>query len=380
MDLTDLKEEVKKLVLDGGAKLVGIGSKERLKDAPDSADMGYCLPGAQSCIIWAYPNPIEALENYFSKKERMSIKKFQYFAYSNAWKTALKLKEFIEENADYETFAVIPNGKYRRKGGYSNFLEVDQAFPRFSLRYGGVAAGLGHLGWSGNLITKEYGASLYLGGALTTAPLEPDPMAEENHCNNCKICWQACTTGYFDKIEEEAQQEVIIGGKEETYSKRGVYSKCGTGCAGWAGLSEDGTWSTWTPDHICLKEYSNEDWKADPSLRREIMKKVLVDKNTPKVVRNFNREIAKSFGKVGMTENAGLRSLEDTNPRCGNCNFICVADPKKRVELLKLLKCSGKVFLDEERKEYVKKVDKDGKEIIYYPASEEEYFNINKND
>jgi hypothetical protein len=199
-------------------------------------------------------------------------------------------------------------------------------------------------------------------------------MAEENHCNKCKICFQACTTGYFDKNEEEATQEVIIGGQKEVYAKRGTYSKCGTGCAGWAGLSIDGSWSTWTPDHICLKEYSNKKWKANPLLKKQIMKKVLLDENTPKEIREFNKIILKSFAKVAVTENVGLRPLKDTNPRCGNCNFICVADHKKRIELLKLLKNSGKVFLDKEGREYVKKLNEKGEEVIYYPPTEEEFF------
>ncbi|MBD3197382.1 MAG: hypothetical protein GF317_20165, partial [Candidatus Lokiarchaeota archaeon] len=122
MNLNELREDIKKIVLDSGAKLVGVGNKETLKDAPPSADMEYSLFDAECCIIWVYPNPIEALENYFSKKERMSLKKFQHFAYTTAWKTAVKIKEFIEENSNFKAFAVIPNGKYRTKGSYSNIF------------------------------------------------------------------------------------------------------------------------------------------------------------------------------------------------------------------------------------------------------------------
>ena len=116
MNLNELKEEIKKIALDSGAKLVGIGNRERLKDAPPSADMEYSLPDAKSCIIWAYPNPIEALENYFAKKERFSLKQFQHIAYSTAWKTAVKIKEFIEDKSNFKAFAVVPNGRYRKKG------------------------------------------------------------------------------------------------------------------------------------------------------------------------------------------------------------------------------------------------------------------------
>jgi hypothetical protein len=77
---------------------------------------------------------------------------------------------------------------------------------------------------------------------------------------------------------------------------------------------------------------------------------------------------------VAKTENVGLRHFEHTNPRCGNCNFICVSDPKKRKELSKMLISSGKVYIDENGKEYIKKLDKNGKESVYYPPTEEEFF------
>ena len=67
MDLAELKSKVKQMPLDAGAKLVGVGSQERLKDAPPSGDMTYLLPEAQSCIIWAFPFSFEALKAYFSK-------------------------------------------------------------------------------------------------------------------------------------------------------------------------------------------------------------------------------------------------------------------------------------------------------------------------
>ncbi|GAG39872.1 unnamed protein product, partial [marine sediment metagenome] len=227
--------------------------------------------------------------------------------------------------------------------------------------------------WSGNLVTKEYGGSLYLGGVLTTAPLEPDPMPKENHCNKCKICTKVCTTGYFSENEQEDMQQVIIGGFKETYAKRGSFSQCGIGCAGWYGLSEDGTWSTWTPGHICLKEFSEENWHNRDFLRN-LYSKIFTDNTKPENIRKFNQVIARSFGKVAALENVGLRPFTDTNPRCGNCNFICVADPKKRKDLYNMLINSGKVYIDEEGREFVKKFDKDGNEITYYPPTEKQFF------
>jgi hypothetical protein len=374
MKLSSLKEQIKEEITKSGQfPLVGIGSRERLKDAPPSADMDYCLPGAQSCIIWVHPNPIEALENYFSKRERMSLKKHQQIGYAGSWRMAVEISRLIEENSEYKAFPVIPNAKYRKREELPKKFQGDYRFPDFSLRYGAVAAGLGHLGWSGNLFTKEYGASVYLGGVLTTAALEPDPMLDKNYCNKCKICMKVCSTGYAYENEEESHMPVIIGGYTEKYAKRGTYNSCGIGCAGWTGLSEDGTWSTWTPGHICLKEYPKERWH-DRKFRASIAQKVIINESFPQNLKEFNIKIAQSFGNVGKLENVGLRPFEDTNPRCGNCNFVCVADYDKRKELYQLLISSGKVFIDDKGREYVKKLDVNGEEVTYYPPNYEEFF------
>jgi len=68
----------------------------------------------------------------------------------------------------------------------------------------------------------------------------------------------------------------------------------------------------------------------DPDFIPNLINQLLNDENTPKNIREFNEKIRYSFGTVAETENTGLRPLELTNPRCGNCNFICVSDPKMR--------------------------------------------------
>jgi len=374
MTLEELKKTLTGMILETGAGIVGVGSRDRLEKAPPSADMDFCLPGAQSCLIWAYPVPSRALENYFSKKERMSIKRVQQFAYSGAWATARIVAEYIEKETGYEAFPIIPNGKYRARIKEPGKYRPQMQFPDFSLRYGAVAAGLGRLGWSGNLVTNEYGGSLYLGGVLTTAPLEPDPLIPDNPCNRCKICVKSCTTGYFPEDPVEDYQPVIIGGLEEVYAQRGIYNRCGIGCAGYTGLSQDGTWSTWTPGHICLIDKPMEKEK-DPDYLSKLMHELLFDENTPQNLRDFNDKIRYSFGVIARErENVGMRPLAYTNPRCGNCNFICVGDPKKRKSLYKSLITSGKVYLDDDGREYVKKRGEDGHETIHYPPTEAEFF------
>ncbi len=276
MELPELKERVKDIALKSGAIRAGVGSRERLATAPPSANMDYSLLGAQSCIILAYPIPPGTLENYLSKKERMSYKQNLYYAYSNAWLTAVHIAQYVEENSNYKAMPVIPNVGYRGTGGRFKFrLHIGRAFlqlglakriivkiiastfgakaiPMFSLRYGAFAAGLGRIGWSGNLFVKDYGSAVYLAGVLTTAPLEPDPFAEDPLCNKCKTCVQACPAGLFSL--DEVEPPVTIAGRQEIYAKRNAYARYYFGCGGLVGLCPGGKWSSWTPDLECLKE------------------------------------------------------------------------------------------------------------------------------
>ena len=68
MNLEKIKQDIKEMIITSGAKIVGVGSRDRLKDAPPSADMDFCLPGAQSCIISGVSSPYEGPGKLFFQK------------------------------------------------------------------------------------------------------------------------------------------------------------------------------------------------------------------------------------------------------------------------------------------------------------------------
>jgi len=78
--------------------------------------------------------------------------------------------------------------------------------PPISHRYLAVRSGIGHFGYSGNIITKEYGSAIVLASVVTDAELIPtDPLPEEeNYCDECRLCLSVCSSGYVDPIEKVA--------------------------------------------------------------------------------------------------------------------------------------------------------------------------------
>lgn len=56
-----------------------------------------------------------------------------------------------------------------------------------------LAAGLGHIGRHGAVITPEYGVAQRFAAIITDAPLEPDPICDgEDPCEGCTSCLAAC--------------------------------------------------------------------------------------------------------------------------------------------------------------------------------------------
>ena len=237
--------KLKSLALSFGADLVGVTSRDILADGPPSADPRYLLPSANSIISFAVSLDKDILFDFISKKKwRPHCNNRKAIA-----QTLYKIGDALAEQLRSEGFEAVNvdlNNGYRPEETAANVTEMTEFHPDFSHRYGALAAGIGRLGWSGNLLTREHGALIELGSVLTSAILTPDsPISDQEHpCDRCKMCSLVCPV---EMIHPRASTQVTVAGVTETISRKRPNTCCWIGCTGYEGLSVSRTWSNWSP-------------------------------------------------------------------------------------------------------------------------------------
>jgi epoxyqueuosine reductase QueG len=93
------------------------------------------------------------------------------------------------------------------RDGYGS-LEVllDKPFAAFSHVMSAKYAGMGTIGLSHNIITREYGPRLRLASVFTAAEMPGAPVQTDDVCNGCRVCERLCPVGAL-----EHRDDVLIG-------------------------------------------------------------------------------------------------------------------------------------------------------------------------
>ena len=281
-----LTQLVKKFAIDAGGSLVRIASRERLADAPPSGDPTYLLPSARSIVSFAVALDTRAASDFLSKEDWLSHCADRKKTVTTLYSIGEGLVNLLEDKG-FEAINVDANNNYRPEEGATDVTEMTEFHPEFSHRYAAVAAGLGRLGWSGNLMTHEFGALVELGSVITSAELASDPLIEENPCNKCKICAMVCPVEMISPKESLAV--TIAGIVEEMAQKR--------------------------PNTCCISLQ-----KADPQMNLE--------KNTFSDYRGFVLSPDSFYYTV-----------------CGFCRNVCRAKQEERLDKQKVIHKSGTAAL-----------------------------------
>lgn len=355
-----LENQIKELAIKEGAVLVGICSANSIREK-EFSDPSFLLPGAQSVISIALNYSDDAVKKYLSKEEHKPLLLEEGLITKNLKRIAEKVKIFFEEKG-YKAYNCDCNYDYRNVGTRGKVIvstlrmlidlinkEKDESVeltekekkslsslkklmlgglrktpmdltPSLSHRCVAVAAGVGRIGWSGNLITESYGARVLLNSIITTAKLKPDKPLVENPCVNCRLCEKSCQGGLFAKDDEETIQ---IAGIEETIAKRNSYAYCIAICSGMSGQNKFKEWSTWSP------------------FRFDDIERLPLDDTVVSYVQNM---FAKAVEKGGaeaenifrLVENSYLgrndKPAEDFIASCGFCQLVCSGHNVKKTK------------------------------------------------
>jgi len=263
--VANLESDIKDFVRARGVELVGIAGPERF-DGPPSTDLEYSMKDAKSFIALAAPYHSGALYDFLAKRSPAPHNLDQFLKYQRILRLEKDLADYLVERG-YRARPLPMSCDYRRSP------YVFSLKPAFSLRLGAIAAGIAAPGWSGNVKTKEYGAAVHLGGVLTDAVLQSDPLLPARYfidgdCAKCKRCVNACPSRMFDANEEEY---ILLGGRLLPRARRRNIDLCNISCFGLHGLSYDRKWSNWGLHWI-------EEWverEPDPSRRLSILSRLL---------------------------------------------------------------------------------------------------------
>ena len=311
-----LKQEIYDWLELQGAVAIGISTVETLAGGPPSTDLEYVLPGAKSAVTFALPFDHEKIEPYLAKEDHAGHQTDNFRTNFVVTGLAFGLALHLDQKG-YPSKGTAANAVYRQDQprGIFDFR------PDISHRYLAVRSGIGWIGFSGNLLTKTHGAAVVLGSTVTTAELEPtDPLpAEDNYCNECKLCLASCSSGLMDKKEKTT---VTIGGLDVSYSTRRTYHRCDLVCGGFTGLSKNGKWSTWSPGRFPIPESEEEFLPV-------LIEAMNASAPRPEVEGGFHHPAMPGGRKINMT--------------CGNCQLVCHPDEDERKRRFKLLTKNGVV-------------------------------------
>lgn len=239
-DMAGIEQKIKDFVREQGVSLVGVAGPERL-DGPPSLDPSYTMRGARSIVSLVMPMDVDAIYKFLGKESYTPHNSDQTRMNTRLHRIAARVAEYIE-SLGHRARAVPSNNSYRRSP------DVLATHPSFSHRFGAIASGIAAQGWSGNVMTEEFGAAVYLGTVVTDAVLESDkPRYSPRHfidgwCDRCRVCEKTCVAGMFEPKNEEY---VLINGELHPRGRRRNIDFCNASCFGLHSLSRDKKWTTW---------------------------------------------------------------------------------------------------------------------------------------
>ncbi len=347
-----IEQRIERLAESSGASAVGFAACSRLPDLP-SANPAYLLPGARSLVsLMAHYDP-GIVVRYLAKEDSEGLQQHEAALY-RALETSARAVADLIRSEGHLAVAAEPNLDYRYKNklgyrwvphgvrqGVVDWLARDgrrpldrakralapllyrgplrvrgwRLTPSFAHRYGAVAAGLGVIGWSGNVLHPEHGARVLFTTVLTTTRLQQSDMLDQQLCDGCRLCERSCQSGFIHPTETD---RVSIGGSEFEHNRKRSNLRCVLVCGGFSGQSRFPDWSTWCRGRVTLPE---EDGELQ-ACWDDLMLRSLGHRN----------HASETFAAMAHHAEHGFvrRPEQRFEASCGYCQHVCAADRKQR--------------------------------------------------
>ncbi|GHT30216.1 4Fe-4S ferredoxin [Bacteroidia bacterium] len=186
MTLANLRLQITRKAKQLGADLVGfapVSRWEELNEVPAPFYPQHIFPFTRTVIVLAVPVFIPMVDT------TPSVVYAELYNTTNRIldEMAYKLAQFINGKGHRSVY--FPRDAY---GDISALIDKPEA--AFSHVLAAKYAGLGTIGFSHALLTKEYGPRVRLVSVFTDAELSPDPMPEKELCIHCELCSKCCPT------------------------------------------------------------------------------------------------------------------------------------------------------------------------------------------
>lgn len=177
----NLTKEIKECAEKLGADLIGIAPVGRFKNAPLKMSPKGLLPEAESVIVVAI-HLLDASVELSGEPTPQDMRSYNFLGgvvSSRLDDISFLLARFLEDKG----FKVLPisTSNIWRYHAYKN-LKIDFA-PDLNHRFAAAAAGLGEIGWSGLLLTPEFGPRVRLVSVVTE--LKTNLILFWNEIDNC---------------------------------------------------------------------------------------------------------------------------------------------------------------------------------------------------
>lgn len=178
---------------------VGVASLHELKRSKLEETALRLLPETRSIVVFAMEIYTEILDN----------------ARPGRAMGQASLSDLLDRNADFLSGRLNKAAYDVAKVSHRNSLKalplpaagcpLDTRFLEavFSYKHAGQAAGLGYIGRSSLLISRDFGPRVRLSCCLTEALLKPAKVTTANICEGCDICMEICPAGALNRPQAE---------------------------------------------------------------------------------------------------------------------------------------------------------------------------------